>query len=64
MPVKLTPEARGFRDLYWCSILNEPVILTYQDNKTYCTCCEGSDIIDDGLHEFVGHIALQPPSKQ
>jgi hypothetical protein len=60
----LTDKPEGFRDLYWCFNLQEPVILEYKDAVVFCSNCactggaEGKKP-DDGFmrsHEFIGHI--------
>ena len=59
----LTPKPAGGRDLYWCKILREPVILEYDDNDGQCTGCNMTiplDMVDEEYdlpeHQFVGHL--------
>lgn len=42
------------RDVYWCSRLNEPVIITFKDGGPLCTNCR--DVLDDTEHTFLGHV--------
>jgi hypothetical protein len=44
--------SRGFRDVYWCPYLNEPVILTYSlaTDTPWCTGCD-SEL--DSEHTFI-----------
>jgi hypothetical protein len=50
----IKPEPKGFRDIYWCPYMNEPVVLKYRNgtNDKYCELC------DSGLdhHIFICHI--------
>lgn len=56
----------GFRDVYWCCILNEPVITTYvhgpQGNALFCRGCNWvcpSETPDEpflSMHTFCCHI--------
>lgn len=53
-------EAHGFRDVYWCHNLNEPVIVTYtreKPNEPFCTNCSGP--IDEYTHTFLLNV-LKP----
>lgn len=48
---------RGYRDLYWCHRLNEPMIIEYRDGRTYCDCCGQADVVEsDDDHTFIQHI--------
>jgi hypothetical protein len=52
--------SRGFRDVYWCPYLNEPVIITYpmDKNKTaWCVNCNGPMAED---HWFIVSIRKTP----
>lgn len=53
-------EPLGFRDVYWCYLLNEPVIITYhfEDGveKPWCIHCQGEMVHGDGIHVFICHI--------
>lgn len=49
----VTFEPKGFRDVYWCPYLNEPVIVEYRrpsPNK-FCVNCSG-DIDHPGVPPF------------
>jgi len=54
--------SRGFRDVYWCPYLNEPIIITYPlpDKKAWCSGCDGTMDTD---HMFICSI-LKPWSKE
>lgn len=39
----------GFRDIYWCTLLNEPFV------GRECGYCTGTVMADDGHHIFLGH---------
>ena len=62
-------ERKGYRDVYWCPTLNEPVILTYNktdDGEYYpycCICKEPLPSLEDDArefsHAFIAHI-LKP----
>ena len=64
----------GFRDVWWCFILNEPGILTYPDNEPTCTGCGGvaervgGDYKNlrfaDGAHTFICHVGKPTRSKE
>lgn len=49
---------RGFRDLIWCGLLNEPAILEYRDQPggraPWCPNCNGN--YELGSHPFIAHI--------
>jgi hypothetical protein len=68
--VKLLPEHKdGYRDLYWCWVVNEPTLLSTDLEKRvmYCIVCKmkfdhdklnpsnpkGMEYLQ---HEFIGHI--------
>jgi len=71
MIVGSTYARRGFRDVHWCSRLNEPVILEYRGDPraAFCTGCQCEDHGDPdefgtsegflGDHPFIIHI-LKP----
>jgi hypothetical protein len=44
----------GYRDVFWCSILNEPAIIEYRQGKAFCDCCDDSPFNDS--HVFICHI--------
>jgi hypothetical protein len=46
----------GFRDLYWCWHLNEPVIIEYRDKQSYCTNCHADLLGDSEEHTFIAHV--------
>ncbi len=48
---KISLKPRGFRDIYWCWNLNEPVILEYRDDKPYCVNC--SSELSEDTHVFI-----------
>ena len=50
---ELTEMPMGFRDLLWCPILNEPGILSYENDKPICPHCTSFSI---ETHTFIGHI--------
>lgn len=67
---QIAHEAKGFRDVYWCGALNEPVIVSYpfqgktasgvvvgDDSTPICTHCDGKVLWGD--HQFMFHI-LKP----
>lgn len=45
---------KGFRDLYWCWVMNEPMIIEYKDDRAICGVC-GDWQLDFG-HTFIMHI--------
>ena len=51
-------EPRGFRDLYWCYLLNEPGIIFFPspDRKMTCGACESEMAGLEGQHRFMAHI--------
>jgi hypothetical protein len=50
----LLPEKQGMRDLYWCWVYRDPV-LVYQDNK--CSVCGCVDVTAaKEVHEFLGSV--------
>lgn len=58
MPDKVSFEPVGFRDVYWCPRLNEPVILEYRqavgsEREPWCINC-GCPLESD--HAFICHI--------
>jgi hypothetical protein len=57
-PARIILEAKGWRDLYWCYILNEPVIIEYKDGQPFCTNCNGNPLKGQE-HSFIFHI-LKP----
>lgn len=61
-------ERKGYRDVYWCPTLNEPVILIYEvkglEYHPICNMCQEAlpqltDNADDFSHTFIVHI-LKP----
>lgn len=58
---------QGFRDVYWCYNLNEPVIIDYENDKPGCSLCNYrvDTLPDEGflrMHKFIKHI-LKPKKK-
>ena len=58
-----TSQPRGFRDVYWCDSLNEPMLIKYDDQcRCYCDNCgmhSGMPEPDDiflKFHRFIAHI--------
>ena len=49
---KLTPEAQGHNDVYWCGINNKPVVIT---NESDCECYT-KDVTVDSRHKFLAHV--------
>jgi hypothetical protein len=47
-------EAKGSRDLYWCYVLNEPVIIEYRNDVAICTHCSAE--LNNNQHRFMFHI--------
>ena len=61
-----TPVPKGFRDVYWCHYLNEPVILKYAKIAGDQPRCDGCGVVYDSVaqmtdngHTFICHI-LKP----
>lgn len=53
----LTNEAKGYRDIYWCFIINEPFIIQYEANVPCCSLCGGNPLNPDlQMHTFLGHV--------
>lgn len=66
----ITLEATGSRDVWWCQILNEPIIIQYADGErgpaayAHCTgcgwTCDTERAEDDpaflSMHDFCFHI--------
>lgn len=50
----ISSQRSGSRDIYWCSRLNEPVIIEYKDGEPVCRNC--NDVLDDEEHVFLGHV--------
>lgn len=53
IPAAVEFTSLGFRDVYWCPYLNEPVIITYpidKERKAWCSGCNGSMSED---HSFI-----------
>lgn len=59
----VTAEPKGFRDIYWCPYLNEPVILKYDGDKPKCDGCgnvyDSVEQMADDTHTFICHV-LKP----
>lgn len=57
---RISETRKGFRDVHWCGILNEPVIVQYKENRLYCPLCEMiSEQTDEAflqMHLFQFHI--------
>jgi hypothetical protein len=53
------PQPKGFRDLYWCWIINEPEIVIGPNDSPTCPSCGHSvmDLADS--HTFIAHV-LKP----
>lgn len=51
-------EPKGFRDVYWCGPVNEPMVLEYRGDTTYCPLCKREDVVgDEGFgHAFICHV--------
>lgn len=62
--VAVTDEAKGWRDVYWCHLLNEPVIVEYRRQGDahikFCVHCDGDIDALPTLHTFCFHIAGKP----
>jgi hypothetical protein len=56
MEVSFTTKPKGYRDLYWCHRLIEPVILRYVKGEEYCINCNSLLGALDTDHEFLAHI--------
>jgi len=41
----------GYRDVIWCPIINEPVIMIYKGDRPHCSLCEMSAEADGGFAE-------------
>lgn len=58
----ITLEPLGFRDVYWCGLSNEPVIIEYEDSRAKCVECnwisstEKPDEVFLTEHVFVCHL--------
>lgn len=55
--------SRGFRDVYWCPYLNEPIIVTYKmvgliDKEPWCEGCNGP--MSETDHWFICTIRKRP----
>ncbi len=50
-------EMKGYRDVHWCYILNEPWVIQYRDGHAYCTNCTWLDDGEKGqlTEVFLGH---------
>lgn len=68
-PAKVTFESKGYRDVYWCPELNEPVVLVYEElfegREPVCDHCraiiryEEKPTGFERLHVFICHV-LKP----
>lgn len=64
--VSLKLDARGWRDIYWCWITNEPFFNEYRDEggerKLYCPNCKlivgGTGGYLEDSHEFLRHLTV------
>lgn len=59
--VTLAEEPRGFRDLYWCYFLNEPVFSTWlpgasKREDAACPHCKTKIVDAPEQHVFIGHV--------
>lgn len=52
-------EPQGYRDVMWCSYLNEPAILEWKNGKPQCPNCE--EHFEAGTHPFICHILKHDP---
>lgn len=64
----VTFEPKGFRDIYWCDLSNEPFIIEYRHNQkeplVHCSNCGWDDSLDENgpsevwleHHKFICHI--------
>lgn len=60
--LRVTDEPKGFRDVYWCLLLNEPFVIEYDGNKPTCPNCDCGpfDSVEQMAgndHVFVCHVA-------
>ena len=53
---KFTYTPTGFRDLYWCGHLNEPVLIEWRDDRSYCVNCKAELLEDTDSHTFIAHV--------
>lgn len=50
---RLTPEAQGFHDIYWCGVSNKPVVV----DKGLCPGCLLKKVSESRYdHEFLAHV--------
>lgn len=54
----VTFKPMGYRDVYWCERLNEPVIIEYRgdepERQAWCVNCDGP--MDQERHRFICHV--------
>lgn len=46
--------SRGYRDVWWCHVRNEPFIIEYREDKPFCVNCDGEPYPE--RHTFIIHI--------
>jgi hypothetical protein len=56
MEVTLVFEAKGYRDVIWCPLLNEPAFLEYdqESSEKVCPNCNGN--YEPETHPFLVHV--------
>ena len=54
--IRVTSSPKGYRDVYWCWILNEPVILTRVQGVLHCDNCHLEVHDHEKDHTFICHI--------
>lgn len=53
MTAKLTPDAQGHNDIYWCGAGKKPVVVTGGDCPE---CYARGDLTDHWNHKFLAHV--------
>jgi len=51
---RLTSEAQGYNDVYWCSVTNKPVVINSPLTRN-CGCAT-MDVARDSRHKFLAHV--------
>lgn len=64
----ITNVPKTYRDVYWCCLINEPMIIKYKGDQPKCSACDNEISFeedplrytdDHGLHTFMFHV-LKP----
>lgn len=60
--LRITDKPGSYRDVYWCCLLNEPFVLTYDGDMPTCPHCdcgpfESPEHMVENDHVFVCHVA-------